>query len=246
MFDISTTAITATFAAGTISFLSPCVLPLVPAYVSYIAGQSITDMTTPSPLVLRFQAVGLSACFVIGFATIFIILGASATALGELLISYKYELNIIGGAIVIVFGLFTTGLLRSPWLAREFRLRVAVAGGKPVSAYILGVAFAFGWTPCIGPMLGTILTVSAATATVNKGVALLTIYSLGLGVPFLLSAAFTENLLARLRTIGLAGRILQMFAGGVMILMGLATITGYLSTFSFWLLETFPMLSKFG
>jgi len=246
MLDLSTTAVFAVFVAGVISFLSPCVLPLVPAYVSYIAGQSVTHLKTPRPLILRFQSIGLSACFVIGFGTIFVILGASATALGELLISYKYELNIIGGAIVIGFGLFTTGLLRSSWLAREFRLGVAVAGGKPISAYILGVAFAFGWTPCIGPMLGTILTVSAATATVNKGVAFLAVYSLGLGVPFLLSAAFTDGLLARLGSIGRAGRILHMFAGGVMILMGVATITGYLSTFSFWLLETFPLLSTIG
>jgi cytochrome c-type biogenesis protein len=246
MMELSIAAITAAFAAGVISFLSPCVLPLVPAYVSYIAGQSITHLATPRPLILRLQATGLSACFVAGFATIFVILGASATSLGEVLVSYKYELNIIGGAIVIGFGLFATGLLQSSWLNRDFRIRASVAGGQPIAAYVLGVAFAFGWTPCIGPMLGAILTVSAASATVTKGVAFLAVYSLGLGMPFLLAAAFTDALLARFGSIGRVGRFLQMLAGGVMILMGVAMITDYLSTFSFWLLEMFPTLSKFG
>ncbi len=149
----------------------------------------------------------------LGFSTVFVLLGASATMLGQLLLSYRHELNIVGGAIVIAFG---------------------------------GMAFAFGWTPCIGPILGAILTVSAASATVANGVALLAVYSLGLGVPFLLAAAFTDALLARLKSISRAGRILQLLAGGVMVLMGAAMITGRLSTFSFWLLDTFPMLSAIG
>jgi cytochrome c-type biogenesis protein len=244
--EISTSAIAAAFTAGTISFLSPCVLPLVPAYVSYIAGQSIADLTAPRALMARFQAVALSACFVAGFTTIFVILGASATALGEALISYKYELNIVGGTIVIGFGLFTAGLLRPSWLQRDIRIGVTVPGGRPIATYILGMAFAFGWTPCIGPMLGTILTVSAASATVAKGVTFLAIYSLGLGVPFLVAAAFTDGAFAKLKSIGRVGRILQLFAGGIMILMGVAMTTGYLSTFSFWLLEMFPVLSKIG
>lgn len=244
--EISTSAIMAAFAAGTISFLSPCVLPLVPAYVSYIAGQSIAHPTASRAMIARLQAIALSASFVLGFTTIFVILGASATALGEALISYKYELNIFGGAIVIGFGLFTIGFLRPAWLQRDIRLALQFPGGHPIAAYALGMAFAFGWTPCIGPMLGTILTVSAASTTVAKGVAFLTIYSLGLGVPFLLAAAFTDGLLARLKSISRVGRVLQLFAGGVMVLMGVAMITGYLTAFSIWLLEMFPILSKFG
>ncbi len=237
---------TAVFAAGTISFLSPCVLPLVPAYVSYIAGQSMADSTTSRALIVRAQAVGLSACFVLGFATVFVILGASATTLGQALISYRYELNLIGGVIVIGFGLFATGLLRPSWLQRDFRFDIALPGGRPVAAYLLGMAFAFGWTPCIGPILGAILTVSAASARVAKGVTLLAVYSLGLGIPFLLVAVFTGGLLARLKSIGRVGRVLQILAGGIMIVMGLAMITGQLSAFSFWLLETFPRLSSIG
>ena len=243
--EISITTTSAVFIAGIISFLSPCVLPLVPGYVSYIAGQ-MADSTTSRALIVRVQALALSACFVLGFATVFVILGASATTLGQALISYRYDLNLIGGVIVIGFGLFATGLLRPSWLQRDFRFDVVLPGGRPVAAYLLGMAFAFGWTPCIGPMLGAILTVSAASATVSKGVTLLAVYSLGLGVPFLLVAVFTGGLLARLKSIGRVGRLLHILAGGVMVLMGVAMITGQLSTFSFWLLETFPRLSTNG
>lgn len=242
----SITTTTAVFAAGIISFLSPCVLPLVPGYVSYIAGQSMSDSTTPRALIVRVQAIALSACFVLGFATIFVILGASATTLGQALITYRYQLNLIGGLIVVAFGLFTIGLLCPSWLQRNFRFDIVLPGGRPVAAYLLGMAFAFGWTPCIGPMLGAILTISATTATVAEGVKLLAIYSLGLGIPFLLVAAFTGGLLARLKSIGRVGRILHIVAGGIMVLMGVAIITGQLSTFSFWLLETFPLLSTIG
>ena len=242
----SIASMTAVFAAGIISFLSPCVLPLVPGYVSYIAGQSMADSATSRALIVRVQAVALSACFVLGFATIFVILGASATTLGQALISYRYELNLIGGLIVIGFGLFATGLLRPSWLERDFRFDIVLPGGRPVAAYLLGMAFAFGWTPCIGPVLGAILTVSATSATVAEGVKLLAIYSLGLGIPFLLVAVFTGGLLARLKSIGRIGRILQILAGSIMVVMGVATITGQLSTFSLWLLETFPLLSTIG
>ncbi len=237
---------TAVFVAGIISFLSPCVLPLVPGYVSYIAGESMADSTASRALIVRVRALALSACFVLGFATIFVILGASATTLGQALISYRYQLNLIGGLIVVGFGLLATGLLRPPWLQRDFRFDLVLPGGRPVAAYLLGMAFAFGWTPCIGPMLGAILTVSAASATVAKGVALLAVYSLGLGVPFLLVAVFTGGLLARFKSIGRIGRLLHILAGGVMVLMGAAMITGRLSAFSFWLLEIFPRLSTIG
>jgi len=242
----SIASMTAVFAAGIVSFLSPCVLPLVPGYVSYIAGQSMVDSATSRALIVRVQALALSTCFVLGFATIFVILGASATTLGQALISYRYELNLIGGLIVIGFGLFATGLLRLPWLQRDLRFDLALPGGRPVAAFLLGVAFAFGWTPCIGPVLGAILTASATSATVAEGVKLLAIYSLGLGIPFLLVAVFTGGLLARLKSIGRVGRILQILAGSIMVVMGVAIITGQLSTFSFWLVETFPILSTIG
>src|SRR5712691_323320 len=246
MTEISHVALIAAFSAGAISFMSPCVLPLVPAYVSYIADQSIAGRAMPRTTKLQLRTIALSLCFVLGFATIFVILGASATAFGQLLISYRYELNLVGGAIVIGFGLFTLGVLRPSWLQRELRPDAAIAGGRPGGAYLLGMAFAFGWSPCIGPILGTIITVGAASATVGKGAALLATYSLGLGVPFVVAAAFTDGLLAKLKTIGRVGRGLRLFAGSIIILMGGAMLTGQLSTFSYWLLDTFPLLAKIG
>ncbi len=245
MIELSIVGMVAAFAAGVVSFLSPCVLPLVPGYVSYIAGYSIAERSAGT-LQLRLQTVALSGCFVLGFSTIFVLLGASATALGQLLLSYRNELNLAGGVVVIAFGLLTLGLLRSGWLQRDHRVHLHLPGGRPVTAYVLGLAFGFGWTPCIGPILGAILTVSAGSATVASGVALLSMYSLGLGVPFVLAAALTNGLVARLSSIGRLGRSLQAAAGIVMIAMGAAMITGHLSTFSFWLLDTFPVLSKIG
>lgn len=245
MADISNIGMLTAFVAGIVSFLSPCVLPLVPGYVSYVAGHSVADRKGGA-LALRLPALGLSGSFVLGFSTVFVLLGASATALGQLLLVYRYELNIVGGAIVILFGLFVMGAMRLPWLQRDFRFHLEIPGGRPASAYVLGLAFAFGWTPCIGPILGAILTVSAASATVAGGVTLLGIYSLGLGVPFLLAALFTDGLLARIKAIGRAGRLLQLLAGAVMVLMGVAMMTGQLTVFSYWLLDVFPILGSIG
>ena len=244
--EISNIGLLTAFAAGAISFLSPCVLPLVPGYLSYVAGRAVSEGPGGGAVVLRLPAVGLSACFVLGFSTVFVLLGASATALGQLLLAYRYELNIIGGAIIVLFGLFVIGLVRPPGLLQEFRFHATIPGGRPVSAYLLGLAFAFGWTPCIGPILGAILTVSAASATVSGGVALLAVYSLGLGVPFLLAALFTDGLITRLKTFGRIGRALQLVAGVILVLMGMAMLTGQLSAFSYWLLDAFPGLAKIG
>ena len=242
MFELSNVTIFGAFIAGVVSFLSPCVLPLVPGYVSYIAGRSAVASPAGEISSTRAVTLGLSLCFVLGFSTVFVILGASATALGQLLLRYRFEMNIVGGGIVILFGLFMIGTIRPSWMMREARFHLNLPGGRAVSAYVLGLAFAFGWTPCIGPILGAILTVSAASATVANGIALLTIYSLGLGIPFLLAALFTDALSSRLKTFGRFGQILRVFSGTIMIVMGVAMMTGYLSTFAFWFLEAFPML----
>ena len=246
MLDLSSIGVLTAFAAGAISFLSPCVLPLVPGYVSYVAGQSLHGDRQLRAPVARLPTLSLSLMFVFGFSTVFIALGASATALGQLLLRYRYETNIVGGAIIIVFGLFMLGLLRLSPLQRDVRFHANVPGGRPLGAYVLGLAFAFGWTPCIGPVLGAILTVSATSVTVADGIVLLTVYSLGLGVPFLLAAAFTGNLTTRLKTFGRVGRLLQYAAGAILVVMGIAMITGQLSAFSYWLIELFPMLGKIG
>lgn len=230
--------------AGFISFLSPCVLPLVPGYLSYVSGTTLGEAGAAARS--RLSVLLLGACFVLGFSVVFIALGATATALSRLLLLYRYEANIVGGLIIMVFGAFTTGLLPMPWLQREVRYHGPIRGGRPAGAFTLGLAFGFGWTPCIGPILGAILTASAVSSTMGSGIALLAVYSVGLGVPFLLSALFTESLMRRLKLARHLGRALQIGAGVVMMIMGVAMITGTMSTFAFWLLETFPILSKIG
>lgn len=242
MADLSFLGLAAALIAGTISFVSPCVLPLVPGYVSYIAGRSVTGSALPS----RGQGLWLSLCFVLGFSTIFMALGASATALGQALLRWRYELNLIGGAIVILFGLFMLGAARIQAMERDLRFHLNLPGGRPVASYVLGLAFGFGWTPCIGPILGAILTASAASATIGQGVLLLAVYSAGLGVPFLIVAGFTDRLAGRLRGVRRIGRRLHQGAGAVMVLMGVAMITGRLSALSYWLLDAFPALGRIG
>ena len=233
------------FAAGIVSFLSPCVLPLVPGYVSYVAGESLEHRRHLS-VSQRLSAFAMSGLFVMGFSTVFLAFGASASALGQLLIQYRYEANLIGGAIIIGFGLLMLGMPRwLPWLQRDVRFHPHVAGGHPASAFVLGLAFGFGWTPCIGPVLGAILTVSAAGTTAS-GVGLLGAYALGLGVPFLVAALFLDRAARLLREARRLGQLLQ-FAGGLMLVaLGVAMITGWLSAFSFWLIETFPAFRAVG
>ncbi len=243
--EISNIGVLTAFLAGAVSFLSPCVLPLVPGYVSYIAGSSAADR---SSVIDRSGIVALllSLCFVLGFSTVFIALGASATLVSQLLLSYRSEANLIGGTLVIVFGIFTTGLIRFAWMDRDIRFHGAIQGGRPAGAYLLGLAFGFGWTPCIGPVLGAILTVSAVSATASSGVLLLAVYSIGLGLPFVLSALFMQGLAERLKVIRGAGRWLQIVAGVVMIAMGVAMVTGQLSLLAFWLLQNFPIFRQIG
>ncbi|HSA69439.1 MAG TPA: cytochrome c biogenesis protein CcdA [Burkholderiales bacterium] len=242
MTDTATIGVFLAFAAGIVSFLSPCVLPIVPGYVSYVAGDSIHRRRLHAQD--RLTALGMSAMFVTGFSAVFIAFGASASALGQLLLRYRYEANLVAGAIVIAFGLVMLGLWRwLPWLARDLRPHPHLRGGNPLAAFVLGVAFAFGWTPCIGPVLGAILAVSAAS---TSGVGLLSAYALGLGVPFLATALFIDRaarLTGRLRRFG-AG--LQVAGGLVMVALGLAMITDRMTALSLWLLETFPALSRIG
>src|SRR5690606_15918766 len=244
MAELSLIGLLTAFAAGVVSFLSPCVLPLVPGYVSFVAGRSLEDLSGGDAP--RLQAATLAATFVLGFTVVFVALGASATALGNLLLSYRYELGIVAGVIVILFGLHLLGLTPLGLMNREARFYVEPGGGRVANAFVLGLAFAFGWTPCIGPVLGAILTLSASTADVAKGSLLLTVYSLGLGLPFLLAALFTGTLLARLKALGRAGRNLQRAAGALLVVMGLLMVTGRLEVVAYWLLETFPALASIG
>ena len=235
------------FLAGAISFLSPCVLPVVPGYVSYVAGQAGQASEIALGVHHRAKALALSAFFVLGFGAVFIALGASATVLGRFFLRYRFEANLVGGIVVIAFGLLMLGALRFvPWFGRDFRVHPRLAGGHPAAAFVLGIAFGFGWTPCIGPILGAILTVTAVQSSLRGGLGLLVAYAAGLGIPFLLAAAFTRELIDRMKALRRIGRPLQYVAGAIMVLFGIAMITGRLTTFSYWLLERFPVLGRIG
>jgi len=268
MADLTAIAVMTAFGAGIISFLSPCVLPLVPGYISYVAGDALSHARHANERAQRLAVFGLQRARPAVAAEAHSSrtrqqaaraldversslgrtawLGAGATALGQLLLSYKNEANIVGGIIVIIFGLFMIGMAKLPWLQRDLRFHGNIKGARPLGAYLIGLAFAFGWSPCIGPVLGVILTFSAATATVSNGIALLAAYSLGLGVPFLATALFTGAMLKRLKSMRRTGRWLQVGAGVAMVFMGIAMITGMLTAFAFWLLKTFPVFSAIG
>jgi cytochrome c-type biogenesis protein len=232
--------------AGIVSFLSPCVLPLVPPYLIYLTGTSIEHLAggEAAPRVKR-ETVGAALLFVLGFATVFVSLGASASAIGGLLLAWSGPLAIVAGVIIIVMGLHFLGFTRFDLLLREKRLGMP----KPVGlwgAYVMGLAFAFGWTPCIGPILAAILAVAASEKTVAQGAALLGVYSLGLGIPFLVAAFAVEPFAAFLTRFRRHLGIVEKAMGVLLVLTGIAFLTGSVNDASAWLLEAFPALGKIG
>lgn len=238
--------IAAALIAGLVSFLSPCVLPLVPPYLVYLAGASLERLADaePEPRVKR-ETVFAAALFVAGFATVFVALGASASAVGSLIRAYSSELAVVAGIIIIIMGLHFLGVTRIALLHRQKRVDVP----KPVGlwgAYVMGLAFAFGWTPCIGPILAAILAVAASEATVAKGAGLLAVYSLGLGIPFVIAALAIEPFAAFLSHFRKHLARMEQVMGGLLVLTGIAFLTGTVTTASFWLLEAFPILGKIG
>lgn len=211
------------FVAGIVSFTSPCCLPLMPGYVSYVSGMA---GETSAATLVRSRTMLAAALFVAGFATTFTLMGAAASRLGALILANRLVLGRVAGVFVILMGLATVGLLRIPFLYRERRLDLARIRPGPAGAVPLGMAFAIGWTPCIGPVLGAILTAAATVEDAWRGAALLFVYSLGLGVPFLLLAfgvARTGRLFGWLRR---HGRAIEIVGGGVLLLMGVLMITG--------------------
>lgn len=232
--------------AGLLSFLSPCVLPLVPPYLVYLAGASLERLADGEGQGrARRETVFAALLFVLGFSTVFVALGASASVFGAVIRAYSAELAIVAGIAIIVMGLHFLGVFRIALLLREKRMEMA----KPVGlwgAYVMGLAFAFGWTPCIGPILAAILAVAASEQTVAKGAGLLAVYSLGLGIPFLLAAfaigPFAAFLTRFRRHLGHMERVM----GGLLVLTGVAFLTGFVSQASFWLLDAFPVLGKIG
>src|SRR5437667_4489107 len=232
--------------AGLISFLSPCVLPLVPPYLVYLAGSSLERLAEaePEPLVKRDVLVA-ALLSVAGFSTVFVALGAGASVIGSLLRFYSHELAIVAGVVIIVMGLHFLGITPIAFLYRQKRVEVQ----RPVGlwgAYVMGLAFAFGWTPCIGPILAAILAVAASEATVTKGAGLLALYSLGLGVPFIIAALAVEPFAAFLARFRSHLAYVETAMGVLMVITGIGFLTGAVSNVSIWLLETFPSLQNVG
>jgi cytochrome c-type biogenesis protein len=232
--------------AGIVSFLSPCVLPLVPPYLVFLAGTSLERLAEKEPeRRVRRDTVVAALLFVAGFSTVFVALGASASAVGVVIRYYSNELAIVAGVAIIVMGLHFLGITPIKFLYRQARMEVH----NPVGlwgAYVMGLAFALGWTPCIGPILAAILAVAASKATVAKGAGLLAVYSLGLGVPFLIAAFAVQPFAAFLARFRAHLRHMERVMGGLLVLTGIAFLAGFFSQLNSWLLEAFPVLQSIG
>jgi cytochrome c-type biogenesis protein len=243
---IQDVSIPAALIAGLVSFLSPCVLPLVPPYLIYLTGATIEHVANAETDAASRRAVMISAVmFVLGFSTVFVALGASASLIGGLIRAWSAELSIAAGIVIIIMGLHFLGLTRIGFLMREGRLPIP----KPVGlwgAYVMGLAFAFGWTPCIGPILAAILSVAAAEATVAKGAGLLAVYSAGLGIPFLVAAFLVEQFSALFSRMKRHLANVERAMGVLMVIAGIGFLSGAISSVSIWLLETFPALQNIG
>ena len=226
--------------AGLISFLSPCVLPLIPGYVSYISGSSLDELmeskeTNIFPIIL----------FSLGFSIVFISFGATATYLGSLVLDYSYELRIIAGSLIIIFSLQIMGLLNIKFLNYEKRIHSNI---KPsiFGSILIGMAFGFGWTPCIGPILGSILALAATEESINKGILLLLCYSLGLAIPFILSGYLIQRFMIFSKNLKNKMNLISKIGGGLLLITGILMITNQLQALGFYLLRYVPFLGNIG
>jgi len=231
--------------AGVLSFLSPCVLPIVPPYLAYMGGISMNDINTDGTAARR-KAMLPALFFVLGLSTVFIFLGFTASIFGQFFLQNQVLLGQIAGGVIVIFGLHFLGVFRIPLLDRDARLDAGDRGGSALGAYVLGLAFAFGWTPCIGPQLGAILSIAATEASVERGTALLGVYAIGLGIPFLLAAAFIDKAMGVMTRLKRHMKLIERAMGILLIAVGVALMTGAFSAFAFWLLDTFPALGALG
>jgi cytochrome c-type biogenesis protein len=227
-------SITATFAAGIVSFLSPCVLPLVPGYVSLISGASVEELQSKDRKLMNTVLLH-SVMFILGFTLVFVVLGAAATALGQLARDYKKQLTWIAGAVIIIFGLHLTGILKIKALYADKRLHSVKGGKSPIGAFLIGFAFAFGWTPCLGPIISSILLLAGAAETKTQGILLLWVYSLGLAVPFLLTSVLIDRFLSfygrfrkHLHKLEVASGVLLMVLGVLILTRRFTVLSSYL------------------
>jgi cytochrome c-type biogenesis protein len=241
---VENVSILAAFAAGVLSFISPCVLPLIPGYLSFISGVTLDDLQGTSvagagagagvavaaPPATRRRVILTSLCFILGFSIVFITLGATASALGQFVMERLRILGKIAGVVIIIFGLHTMGVLRIGWLYSEKRVQVARKPAGPVGAILVGIAFAFGWTPCIGPILAGILGIAAAQETIGQGVQLLAVYSAGLGIPFLITALAINSFFTAFARIRRHYHAIELVSGGLLVAIGLLIFTDRFTT----------------
>lgn len=245
------------FLGGLLSFVSPCVLPLVPPYLCYVAGVSLEELELPGGKRRAAHIVLAAMAFVLGFSTVFVSLGATASAFGNVvrrMTAYQVSLpfadvplvSLLAGLVIAAMGLHFLGAFRIAFISRDVRMHVRQKPPGLLGSYVLGLAFAFGWTPCIGPILAAILTVAGSEETAANGAFLLLTYSLGLGVPFLLAATFAPAFLSWAKRFRRHLPQVERAMGGFLVLTGILFITGRMSAASFWLLETFPALGRIG
>jgi cytochrome c-type biogenesis protein len=234
------------FGAGVISFLTPCVFPLVPPYLVYLSGASIEKLQAGDEAGIRQRALIMALFFVMGFAFVFMaIFGAGFALIGDAIIEYRDTLAVVGGALIVIMGLHFLGVFRIPLLMREARFQ-AGEGGSAIGAFVMGLSFGFGWTPCIGPVLGAIGTRVAAEADLGYGVGLLGAYSAGLGLPFLIAALFMNPFLGFMRRFRKHLGLVEKTMGGLLVLTGVLFLTGAVSSFQSFLLDRFPFLATLG
>lgn len=233
------------FVAGLLSFLSPCVLPLVPPYLCFLAGVSFDEYANSSERVTG-SVFRTALAFVAGFTTVFVMLGATATVVGQALTRYLDSLAIVAGFVILLMGLHFLGWLRLSWLLTTTKIEIERKLPGVLGGYLVGLAFAFGWTPCVGPVLAAILLMAAGNETVWQGAGLLLVYSLGIGLPFLAAALFAQPFLRLMTGAKRHMLLVEKVMGGLLVVTGLLFITGQMSSMAFWLLELFPSLGKFG
>ena len=227
-------------AAGVLSFLSPCVLPIVPPYLAYMSGITLGEMKSGRKPLLA------ASFFVLGLSTVFLLMGAASSAFGAFFLARSQTFATLSAVVVMIFGAHFLGIFRLRFLDQDIRLNAGDKGGSAMGAYVLGLAFAFGWTPCIGPQLGAILTIAAQEGSVGRGTLLLAVYALGLGLPFLLVAAFFPRLTPLMALMKRQMERIEKIMGLMLWTIGLLMLTGGFSQFSYWLLEHLPALSQFG
>lgn len=230
--------------AGLLSFLSPCVLPIVPPYLAYMGGVTMGDMEEERTA--RRRVLLAAAFFVLGLSTVFLLLGFAFSTLGRTFLQYQDWFLTISGVVVMIFGAHFVGVFRIGFLDRDVRMEAGDKGGSAMGAYILGLAFAFGWTPCLGPILGTILGLAASEGDVARGTTLLAVYAMGLGIPFLLVAAFFPRLKGVMAWMKRNMERIERTSGLLLWTVGLMMITGQFAAMSYWMLEAFPGLALLG